>query len=392
MPRLPRSPAVSTSPIRPGIVFAVWNAVWLAAMSHYLLLVTLGDVPLKWERLVWNLLIFNLWALATPIIVRLVQRFPVAGREAVPHGLVHLAGALGVSLFTTLVYFGIRWPVEALLGNPYDVVSEFKSLQLHSLFIDLIFYTAVAAVLHAFDYRRRYQERELRAAQLEGQLAQAQVQALRMQLNPHFLFNTLHAISSLMDDDVRRSRRMLVDLSDLLRLSLDSVGQQEVPLEQELAFLDRYLQIEKVRFGDRLTVVMDVDERALDAFVPNLILQPLVENAIKHAVAPFAGPGTITIRAARDAAPPETGGLEAGGDVLRLEVQDDGPGLAMPDHGDGAPAANAYRGGLGLRNTRERLERLYGASHRFDLQSRAGHGLTIRLELPFHNAPTFASA
>ncbi len=382
-----RSPDASNPLILPGVVFAVWNAVWLAAMSHYLLLVLLGDVPLRWERLGWNLVIFNLWALATPLIARLVRRFPVAGREAVPHGLVHLAGALGVSLFTTLVYFGIRWPVEALLGNPYDVVSEFKSLQLHSLFIDLIFYTAVAAVLHAFDYRRRYQERELRAAQLEGQLAQAQVQALRMQLNPHFLFNTLHAISSLMDDDVRRSRRMLVDLSDLLRLSLDSVGQQEVPLEQELAFLDRYLQIERVRFGDRLTVVMDVDERALDAFVPNLILQPLVENALKHAVAPFAGPGTITIRAARDDAPPG-----AGNDVLRIEVQDDGPGLALPEHGDGAPAANVYRGGLGLRNTRERLERLYGASHRFDLQSRPGHGLTVCLQIPFHDAPTFASA
>ena len=347
-----RPPDASNPLIRPGVIFAVWNAVWLAAMSHYLLLVTLGDVPLRWERLGWNLVIFNLWALATPLIARLVRRFPVAGREAVPHGLVHLAGALGVSLF-----------------------------------IDLIFYTAVAAVLHAFDYRRRYQERELRAAQLEGQLAQAQVQALRMQLNPHFLFNTLHAISSLMDDDVRRSRRMLVDLSDLLRLSLDSVGQQEVPLEQELAFLDRYLQIEKVRFGDRLTVVMDVDERALDAFVPNLILQPLVENALKHAVAPFAGPGTITIRAARDDAPPG-----AGNDVLRIEVQDDGPGLAMPEHGDGAPAANAYRGGLGLRNTRERLERLYGASHRLDLRSRPGHGLTVRLLIPFHDAPTFASA
>jgi sensor histidine kinase YesM len=277
--------------------------------------------------------------------------------------------------------------VEALLAQPYDALAEFKVLQVRTLFIDVIFYTAVAAVLHALDYRRQYLDRELRAAQLEGQLATAQVAALRMQLNPHFLFNTLHAISSLMDDDVRRARRMLVDLSDLLRLSLDSVGQHEVPLEQELTFLDRYLQIERVRFGDRLTVEIDVDENALDAFVPNLILQPLVENALKHAVAPFAGPGHIAIRARRDGA------------TVRLSVEDDGPGLPTPfASGDGAPPGSPAgsptktRGGLGLRNTRERLERLYGDNHHLTLRSRAGQGLTILLILPFHAAPTLASA
>ncbi|MEP0546009.1 MAG: histidine kinase [Rhodothermales bacterium] len=380
-------------PIRPLVIFAAWNGVWLVATAQYLLAYAFADVPLEWERIGWNLLIFNLWALATPLILRLVQRYPVGGRQAVPHALVHLGAALAVSVGTTLVYFGLRGAFEAFVGNPYDALAEFKSAQVRTLFLDLIFYTAVAAVLHALSYRQQYLERELRAAQLEGQLAQAQVAALRMQLNPHFLFNTLHAISSLMDDDVKRSRRMLVDLSDLLRLSLDSVGEQEVPLEQELAFLDRYLQIERVRFGDRLTVEIDVDENALDAFVPNLILQPLVENALKHAVAPFAGPGHVAIRARRSGA------------TLRLEVEDDGPGLpitfpsgdgasgdgALPS-GDGAPAPGSARGGLGLRNTRERLERLYGDAHHFALRSRPGHGLTISLVVPFHTTPTFVSA
>lgn len=381
-PALPRS----TPPIRPLVIFAAWNAVWLLATAHYLLAYALTDAELGWARIGWNLVVFNLWALATPVIYRFVQRYPVAGRQALPHAFAHLGGALLVSVGTTIAYFALRTPVEALLGTPYDALAEFKLLQVRTLFLDLIFYTAVAAILHALSYRQQYLERELRAAQLEGQLAQAQVAALRMQLNPHFLFNTLHAISSLMDDDVKRARRMLVDLSDLLRLSLDSVGEQEVPLEQELAFLDRYLQIERVRFGDRLTVEIDVDESALDAFVPNLILQPLVENALKHAVAPFAGPGHVTIRAHRT------------GDTLRIEIEDDGPGLPIPlSSGDGVPASNDNsaapgRGGLGLRNTRERLERLYGDGHHFALRSRPGHGLTISLVVPFHTAPTLVSA
>ena len=389
----PLSPPLrSTPPIRPLVIFAAWNGVWLLATAHYLLAYALtdalADAALGWDRIAWNLVIFNLWALATPAIFQVVQRYPVAGRQAAPHAFLHLGAALAVSVGTTLAYFGLRGPFEALVGTPYDAIAEFKLLQVKTLFLDLIFYTAVAAVLHALSYRQQYLERELRAAQLEGQLAQAQVAALRMQLNPHFLFNTLHAISSLMDDDVKRSRRMLVDLSDLLRLSLDSVGEQEVPLEQELAFLDRYLQIERVRFGDRLTVEIDVDEQALDALVPNLILQPLVENALKHAVAPFAGPGHVTIRARHH------------GDSLRLEIEDDGPGLPIPlasgngapMSGDGAPASGSARGGLGLRNTRERLERLYGDAHHFALRSRPGHGLTISLVVPFHTTPTFVSA
>ena len=368
---------LSTSRVRPLVIFAAWNGVWLLATAHYVLAYVVADAALAWDRIGWNLVILNLWALATPAILRLVQRYPVAGRQAAPHAMLHLGAALAVSVCTTLAYFGLRGPFEAFLGNPYDAVAEFKVLQIRTLFLDTIFYTAVAAVLHALDYRQQYLDRELRAAQLEGQLATAQVAALRMQLNPHFLFNTLHAISSLMDDDVRSARRMLVDLSDLLRLSLDSVGEQEVPLEQELTFLDRYLQIERVRFGDRLTVEIDVDENALDAFVPNLILQPLVENALKHAVAPYAGPGHIAIRARRD------------GSTIRLSVADDGPGLPTPPaSGDGAPA----RGGLGLRNTRERLERLYGDNHHLSLRSRPGHGLTILLILPFHTTPTLTPA
>ncbi len=355
------------------IIFAVWNGVWLVSVALHLFAVALDQAPLDLERVGWNLIILNLWACATPGIIWIVKRYPVSGRKAVPHALVHLGTALAVSVFTTSVYFGLRGVYETMAGNPYDVIEGFKSLQVRTLFLDFVFYTAVAAVLHALTFRRQSQERELRAAQLESQLAQAQVQALRMQLNPHFLFNTLHAISSLMDDDVRRSRRMLVDLSDLLRLSLDSVGQQEVTLEQELAFLERYLQIERVRFGDRLTVEMDVDEAVLDALVPNLILQPLVENALKHAVAPFAGSAHIAIRARRE------------DDTVHLTVADDGPGLPITS-GDGAPTKG---GGLGLRNTRERLARLYGEDHRFMLRSRPGEGLAIHLSFPFHTASTF---
>ncbi|MDX1530995.1 MAG: histidine kinase [Rhodothermales bacterium] len=370
-------------------IFAVWYGVWAVFMAHDVLATAAaGRTPLETEHFAWNFVAVNLWALATPLLIGLVRRYPVEGAAALRHALVHLGAAVALSLTTTTAYAGLRSTYVRLFEAPPEaawtsgLVETFGLLLLRSIVFDLLFYTAAVAVLHALVSQRRLREREVREAQLETQLARAQVEALRMQLNPHFLFNTLHAISSLMDDDVRKARRMLVDLSDLLRLSLDSVGEQEVPLEQELAFLERYLDIERVRFEDRLAVEVDVDDGALAALVPTLVLQPLVENALKHAIAPFARGGRVTVRAHRE------------GDVLRLAVEDDGPGLAADPAGapagDGAPAART-RQGVGLRNTRERLARLYGGRHRFHLDSPPGRGLTVELELPFHTTPALAT-
>jgi LytS/YehU family sensor histidine kinase len=225
-------------------------------------------------------------------------------------------------------------------------------------------YWVLVLLRYTFDYYRRYREQELRASRIATQLAQAQLQALRMQLHPHFLFNTLNAISALMHRAVAAADRMLARLSDFLRLTLESGGMQEVPLKQELDFLGRYLEIEKTRFADRLTVHMDVEPDALDAQVPNLILQPLVENAIRHGIARSSSAGTIEIRAHR-----------ANG-TLHLAVRDDGPGLAA---NGGAPP----REGVGLSNTRARLAQLYGESSRLELGNAAEGGVVVNLDLPY---------
>jgi two-component sensor histidine kinase len=216
-------------------------------------------------------------------------------------------------------------------------------------------------------YRALQAERE-RALRAEALAHEARLRALRYQLNPHFLFNTLNAISTLVvERRTGEATRMLARLSDFLRLTLESGDAQEVPLDDELEFALRYLEIERVRFGERLTVRVEVEPEARSALVPAMLLQPLVENAVKHAVAPREGGGTIALEARR-----------AGG-VLRLVVADDGPGLAGDAHADGR--------GIGLANTRERLRQLYGAAHRLTLEPAPAGGLRVVVELPLRGAP-----
>ncbi|MCA1849761.1 MAG: histidine kinase, partial [Acidobacteria bacterium] len=250
----------------------------------------------------------------------------------------------------------------------------FQNILVAEFHTNLLLYWSVLGLCHAYDYYRRYRERERRAAQLElaasqleTQLARAQLDALRMQLHPHFLFNTLNTISVLMQEDVVIARRMLLRLSDLLRLALKNAGAHEVSLRQEMEFLRSYLEIEQTRFQHRLKVQMEIDAEALDARVPNLILQPLVENAIRHGVAPRPTASTIEIRARR-----RNGQVE-------LRVRDDGPGI------DEMRKENA-EGGIGLSNTRARLSKLYGAAHSFHLSSPDGGGTQVTITIPFHTA------
>jgi sensor histidine kinase YesM len=216
---------------------------------------------------------------------------------------------------------------------------------------------------YAYDYYQRYREREIRAVELEGRLAQAELQNLKMQMHPHFLFNTLHTISVLMMRDVNTANQTLIRLSDLLRVTLDSAGTQLVSLKQELDFLRGYLEIEQTRFQDRLTVEFDVPTNVLDMLVPNLILQPLVENAIRHGIAVRPGVGTIQISA----------GLQ--GDRLELKITDNGPGLTNVD-------STSMKKGIGLTNTEARLRQLYGVAHSFELSRAQGGGLAVKITIP----------
>lgn len=229
-------------------------------------------------------------------------------------------------------------------------------------------YIILASLSHSFVYFRRSQQRERRALELESQLDRARLQALRMQLQPHFLFNTLNAISTLVQTNPEAAQEMIGSLGQMLRLSLDSGSEVEVPLEQELRFLDSYLEIAQMRFGGRLHVKRHVPPATLNALVPTFVLQPLVENALKHGIEPGSTTGTIEIRA------------ELAGDQLILSVSDTGVGLAE--------AAEASKG-IGLTNTRARLQSLYPGIHRFSIHNRVEGGCIAELEIPFHTKPLF---
>jgi LytS/YehU family sensor histidine kinase len=206
----------------------------------------------------------------------------------------------------------------------------------------------------------------LRTSQLQTQLAKARLQALKSQLQPHFLFNTMHSISALMLIDVRAADRMMTRLSDLLRMSLESAETQITTLSRELEFVNCYLEIEKIRFEERLNVVMEIDPATLDAQVPQLLLQPLVDNAIKHGIARMPTEGEVRIAA------------RAAGGELQLEIGDNGPGFGV--------RGSFQSNGLGLRVTRERLESLYGEHHSMELLSLPDGGGCVRICIPFRTS------
>ena len=282
-----------------------------------------------------NLCQWYVWGLLAPGIIWLARRFPLERGCWISSLGIHLAAGVGVAL--------VKWQLDNLLRH-YVLGFERGTSLIFVFHQSLVTYWLLVGATQAYLYYQRYREGELRAAHLGTQLAQAQLQALRMQLHPHFLFNTLNAISTLVHNDPEAADRMIARLSELLRLTLDNVGVQEVPLAQELEFLERYLEIERTRFADRLTVRMEIAPDTLDALTPYLILQPLVENAIRHGVAPRSWAGCIVVRSRREDR------------MLVLEVRDDGPGLAS--------GAAAKENGVGVSSTRARLEQLYGSAQR----------------------------
>ena len=281
--------------------------------------------------------------------------------------LAHFAGVLVFWVaFTTLT----SWLVagEESVMHPGQILTFSYLVQkwgLHYLFTSLFAYWFLVFCNLGWHYYRRNREREMQTAQLQRELVEARLDALRMQLNPHFLFNTLHAVSALIHQNPEAADRVLARLSELLRLSLDQSKPQEVPLKEEMAFLDRYLEIEQARFGDRLTVEKQLGPEVQDALVPYLILQPLVENAIRHGIEPREDQGHLLIRARR------TDGR------LELQVSDNGTGL--PDELEAPP-----REGVGLSNTRSRLRQLYGLNHSFELVRAPQGGLEARIVIPYH--------
>jgi two-component system, LytTR family, sensor kinase len=349
-----------------GLALGFWTVIGLSFASQYYLSSLKAGRPVTWSHAVsWSLGDWYVWGLLSVPIIQLARRFRFDDVRWIRSVAIHLVAS---GLFS-LVYMVLRaWlgQVQSWVGGmPVTFGEAFNPLVVKSVHFNLLTYWVIVSVSHAFAYYRQFQERALRASELEKRLAQAKLQTLQMQLNPHFLFNTLNAIASLMHMDVKAADRMITRLADLLRYALESTDAHEVPLRQELSFLERYLEIEKTRFGRRLGVELDIPPDTLDALVPNLLLQPLVENAIRHGIEKRSKPGRIELRARRD------------NGRLYLEVRDNGPGL---------PAEPPSRKGIGVANTRARLQQLYGKGHSFQLTNAEGGGVVAEVCIPFRSA------
>jgi hypothetical protein len=316
------------------------------------------------DEFAWSAIRWFPWAIYTPFILRLLRRFPVEKSQLKRSLPVHIGACAVFMLGINILYVWYSY-----YGKPYGppefgayAVYYFKNLPWH-----IIPYIVISSVYYVIDYARRVRERELQASKLEAQLSQAQLDVLKMQLHPHFLFNTLHAISALVHDQPDDADLMIGRLSDLLRLSLDNRDRHYVPLKEELDFLKIYLDIEKVRFQDRLRVNVDVDPDTLDILVPNLILQPLAENAVRHGISPRKEGGELQILA------------KLVDKRLHLEVADNGNGMD-PEK------TQRQKKGIGLSNTRARLEQMYGDSHLFWVRNGSDCGVKVTIELPVARA------
>ena len=318
-----------------------------------------------------NFIQFYLWAILSPIIFCFSRRFPIEFRPLNRRNLaLHFPALISFAAVHQITHLSLLWSISPRLQRRFPLILDcYRTYFGFGFYIDLIIGSLIVIAVHALLYYQNYRASELVQSSLKIQLAQAQLRALKMQLHPHFLFNTLHSISSLVLEDPPKANSMIARLGAFLRLTLENSDQQLVTLREETEFVRSYLEIEQVRFGDRLAVEFKMEPATLLARVPHLILQPVVENAIQHAIAPRATHGYIKIAAQQ---------LNS---LLRLEVEDNGPGITNE--------ATAVRG-VGLSNVRSRLNQIYGGDFRFDLINAADGGLIVVMEIPFQREPDFA--
>lgn len=321
-----------------------------------------------------NLAYWYVPAMLVPAIVWGAQRFPFeAGRRARAFA-AHAVGALTFSVARFAAMAAVRFALfpDGLMPRSVPFWTAVQRQFITDLDWCLMVYGVIVGTSHAVAYYHESQDRQLKAVQLEAHLMEARLKALEAELHPHFLFNTLHAISALVHRDPEAADRMISRLSDLLRITFDRSGDATVTLKEEIEFLEKYLEIEQTRFQDRLTTRVRVDVAALDAEVPRLILQPLVENAIKHGIANRSSGGFVEVSAG------------TAGDRVWMEVRDNGGGLQ-------GRTLQALRTGVGLSNTRARLECLYPGTHRLVFAEEHG-GLAVRVEIPFTSTATATPA
>ncbi len=345
-------------------VVAAWTLVAMLFAGQAWVAAQVRGEPLAWARasviwLVWA----AVWAALTPIALRLAARFPLQRPQLLRAIAIHAVASAACAL-ANLALFALAAPVIGATQVEPTWLGTLGRLLGTTLLLNLPVYWLIVAAAQVERMVRTAREKDRRQLRLEAQLADARLQTLRAQLQPHFLFNALNTISVLMHENVDSADRILLQLSALLRRSLDSSEAYEVTLGEEIGFLESYLEIEKARFDGRLSYRVLVPDQALEARVPTLILQPLVENALRHGIAARAGPGQVEIKAERH------------GDVLRLSVSDNGRGL---------PQATTER--VGLANTRARLRLLYADRQRLELRNSDDGGVIAAIELPWRTTP-----
>ena len=360
--------AATASPrgLRAGALLALWAFVSVLSVGPTYLHYLAQRQPVPWSRLFSEVTGWYLWVLVFPLVLWAVRRFPLDGRRwrvslaghlligsgvAVLYGLLALLKSQAIFAFTT--------------GNPdADLLTLLPGYVLGGFQFYLLIYWMLAAAVFAVDYYRKYRQREMEALELEARLSRAHLQMLKMQLEPHFLFNTLNAISALLHSEPEKADRMVGLLGDLLRSSLRESSGQEATLADELELLRHYLEIEEVRFGKRLVVAVQAEPEALAAAVPTMMLQPIVENCIRHGLDSRSGTLTIEVTAREQART-----------RLEIRVLDDGPGFQEP-------VADALSRGIGLSNTSARLQSLYGPHQELELGNRAGGGASVTISIP----------
>ena len=348
-----------------GLIFGIWTLVVIVEAGQYYASQFVEHHPFPLGLAIRRACEeWYPWAFLTVGILWAARR-----RDLEREGLKRwILGHLATNVVVALVYFAVyAWllsgQTSVLDGSTFEFGRVFRKLVVFYFHVTLVIYWAIVLARQSWCYYQRNRERERQASALATELVRTRLEVLRMQLNPHFLFNTLHTISALIHENPDDADRIVARLSELLRVSLEQSESQEVPLRQELAFLERYLEIEQTRFQERLAVEREIESGLDDVLVPSLILQPLVENAIRHGIEPREDRGRVRIAVRR---------LDG---MLELKVSDNGPGLPETE-------ATPRRDGVGLSNTRSRLAHLYGAKHQFDLTPASGGGLEARLLIP----------
>ena len=344
-----------------ALIFVAWTLIVVTfSVQAYVFAVARARPDSFWHEFLIASSDWYIWAALTPLVLFFCRRVRITSDNWLSAVPVHLAVGIVISFLQLAIQVRLNF-----LVNPGYKMTYWRVLYFFATFkghINLLTYWVIVALNHGFYYYEQSRARELAWSRMEADLANAQLQVLNMQLHPHFLFNTLHSISTLISDDPQAARQMVLKLSDLLRASLNKIDQPAVPLQQELELLECYISIEQTRFKDRLTIEKEIDANALACKVPTMILQPLVENAVRHGIGKHKQADRISIVAQR-----------ANGRLL-LEVRNR---VGSMENGGPTPAR-----GIGLTNTRARLEQLYNGQHSFEIANREGGGVTVKLSLP----------